>query len=117
MANAAKANGAKYIFGADGYVKKLLYDSNGACVGTISENGKVHTADIVLLASGSNTATLVEAKEEVVAQSSVIMVIKLEPHEIEKYKDIPIIDDFEQGSSPVTIQGWTDVGTTMADYR
>ena len=98
MANAAKANGVKYVFGADGYVKKVVYDSNGTCVGVISENGKMHTADVVVLASGANTATLVEAREEVEAQSSVIMVIKLEPHEIEKYKDIPIIDDFEQGS-------------------
>lgn len=56
-----------------------------------------HQADIVLLASGANTATLVDAKKEVVAQCSVICVMKLEPHEVEKYRNIPIIDDFEQG--------------------
>ncbi|EMR63261.1 putative fructosyl amine:oxygen oxidoreductase protein [Eutypa lata UCREL1] len=100
MANAAKANGVKYIFGGDGYVKKLIYDNKGTCVGVISENGTVHQADIVVLSSGSNTATLVEAKEEVVAQTSIICVIQLEPHEVEKYKNIPIIDDFEQGDFP-----------------
>lgn len=98
MATAAKANGVKYIFGGEGHVKKLLYDSKGTCVGVISENGTVHQADVVVLATGANTATLIEAKEEVVAQTSIICVIKLEPHEVEKYRNIPIIDDFEQGT-------------------
>ncbi len=97
MANAAKANGVKYVVGTEGHVKKLLYDSKGTCVGTVSENGAVYQADIVILSSGANVATLVEAKEEAEAQTSVICVMKLEPHEVEKYKDIPIIDDFEQG--------------------
>lgn len=97
MANAAKANGVTYISGGDGHVKKLIYDKNGTCVGVIAENGTVHQADIIVLASGANTATLVEAKEEVVAQTAIICVIKLEPDEVEKYKNIPIIDDFEQG--------------------
>ncbi|KAI8192175.1 L-pipecolate oxidase [Colletotrichum sp. SAR 10_75] len=97
MANAAKAQGVKYISGEAGYVKKLLYDSDGTCKGAIAADGSIYTADIVVLATGANTATLVDAKKEVVAQTSVICVMKLEPHEVEKYKDIPIIDDFEQG--------------------
>ncbi|KAJ5017499.1 L-pipecolate oxidase [Colletotrichum sp. SAR 10_99] len=97
MANAAKAQGVKYISGEAGYVKKLLYDSDGTCKGAVAADGSIYTADIVLLATGANTATLVDAKKEVVAQTSVICVMKLEPHEVEKYKDIPIIDDFEQG--------------------
>lgn len=97
MANAAKANGVKYITGDSGYVKKLVYDSSGACSGAVAADGTVHTADIVVLSSGANTATLVEAKDEAYAASSAICVIQLEPHEIEKYKNIPIVDDFEQG--------------------
>lgn len=98
MANAARSNGVKYISGDAGYVKKLVYEQDGTCTGAVSADGTVHKADIVLLASGANTATLVDlAKQEVVAQCSAIMVIQLEPHEVEKYKNIPIIDDFEQG--------------------
>lgn len=100
MANAARTNGVKYIFGDAGYVKRLLYNQSGTCTGVVSADGTIYSADIVLLASGANTATLINAKEEVVAQCSVICVMKLEPHEIEKYKNIPIIDDFEQGTLP-----------------
>lgn len=97
MANAARAQGVKYICGDAGYVKQLIFGSEGKCEGVVTADGTVYEADIVVLSTGANTATLVDAKEEVVAQTSVICVMKLEPHEIEKYKDIPIIDDFEQG--------------------
>ncbi|RYP65200.1 hypothetical protein DL769_006390 [Monosporascus sp. CRB-8-3] len=71
MANAARANGVRYICGDDGHVKKLIYDNKGTFMGVISVNGRVHQAGIVILASGSNTATLVEAKEGVAAQTMV----------------------------------------------
>ncbi|KAM0327549.1 hypothetical protein ACHAQA_005840 [Verticillium albo-atrum] len=98
MANAARQQGVNYIFGDSGYIKKLFYDRDGTCKGAIAADGTVHQADLVVLSTGANTATLVDgAKMEVVAQTSVICVIQLEPHEIAKYQDIPIIDDFEQG--------------------
>lgn len=98
MADAARSQGVKYVFGEKGHVKKVFYDRDGTCKGAVSADGTVHQADLVVLATGANTATLVDAKTEVVAQTSVICVIKLEPHEIGKYRDIPIIDDFEQGA-------------------
>ncbi|OLN96187.1 L-saccharopine oxidase 1 [Colletotrichum chlorophyti] len=97
MANAARGQGAKYICGEAGHVKKLLYNSKGTYNGAVSADGTAYQADIVILASGANTAALVESRQEVVAQTSVICVMRLEPHEIHKYKDIPIIDEFEQG--------------------
>ncbi|KAI3555051.1 hypothetical protein CABS01_11539 [Colletotrichum abscissum] len=97
MANAAKSQGVKYICGESGHAKKLVLDGNGKCEGVLAADGTLHVADIVVLSTGANTATLVDAKKEVVAQTSVICVMKLEPHEIERYKDMPIIDDFEQG--------------------
>lgn len=100
MANAARDQGVQYIFGEKGHVKQLFYDRDGTCKGAIAADGTVHRADVVVLATGANTATLVEAKTEVVAQTSVICVIQLEPHEIEKYRNIPIIDDFDQGKPP-----------------
>ncbi|RYO92881.1 hypothetical protein DL762_001372 [Monosporascus cannonballus] len=77
---------------------KWIYNNKGTCTGAISANGRIHQADIVILASGSNTTTLVKAKEEVVAQTMVICVMKPEPREVEKHKGIPVIDNFEQAA-------------------
>ncbi|RYP64592.1 hypothetical protein DL771_008705 [Monosporascus sp. 5C6A] len=97
----AKAKRRKWLVLAGNFVDwtNLWSMATGwcTCTGVISANGTVHQADIVILASGCNTATIVEAKEEVVAQAMVICVIKLEPHNIEKHKDIHIIDGLEQG--------------------
>lgn len=98
MANAAQAKGAKYISGDAGHIQRLWYDQDGVCKGAIAANGQVHTADLVVVAAGASLPALVDgARTEVVAQTSAICVIQLEPHEVEKYRDIPIIDDFEQG--------------------
>lgn len=97
MAKAAEKNGAKYITGHAGQIKELLYE-DGTCKGAVAANGEIHRADKVIVAAGAGLPALVEgARTDVRAETSVICVMKLEPHEIEKYKDIPIIDDFEQG--------------------
>ncbi|RYP44412.1 hypothetical protein DL768_009114 [Monosporascus sp. mg162] len=80
-----------------GHVKKWIHDNKGACTGIYLRERQCLPGRIVISTSGSNTATLVEAKEKVVAQTMVSYVIKLERYKIEKYKDIPIIDDFEHG--------------------
>lgn len=97
MANAAQASGVQYVADNDGWVKQLLYDAEGKCIGTMSESGKIHLADIVVLCTGANSAALIDAKDEIVARSHCVGVIKLTPNEILKYKDLPIVDDFEQG--------------------
>lgn len=102
MAKAAQAKAAKYISGDAGHIKKLWYDRDGTCKGAIAANGQVHTADLVVVAAGASLPALVDgARTDVVAQTSAICVIQLEPHEVEKYRDIPIIDDFEQGKLPL----------------
>ncbi|KAM5349736.1 hypothetical protein ACJ41O_006241 [Fusarium nematophilum] len=97
MANAARANGVKYIFGDAGYARQLVYDGNNKCIGAVSNDGTFHQADIVVVATGANTATLVEAQKEVEAQCSAICVLQLRPDEIAKYKDMPVISNLEQG--------------------
>lgn len=98
MALAAQEKGARYITGDAGHIKKLLYDRDGTCTGVVAANGQVHQADMVVVAAGASLPALVEgAGTDVVAQTSAICVMQLEPHEVDKYKDIPIIDDFEQG--------------------
>lgn len=98
MANEARTEGVEYITGQDGYVTKLLYDDQKTCVGALSASGKAHFADWVIVSNGANIPTLVEAREESVASAGCLVVIKLTPAEIEKYKKMPIIDDMEHGS-------------------
>lgn len=100
MANEAQAKGVKYVTGDAGQIKKLCYDKSGACTGAIAADGQLHEADIIVVAAGAGLPALVEgANTDVVAQTSAIVVIQLEPHEVEKYQNIPILDDFEQGMS------------------
>ena len=91
------ANGVKHTTGDSGYVKRLLFDEKSKCIGAMGANGQVHLADIVILSTGANTAALVDAKEEIIARSHCVGVIQLTPDEAEKYKNLPIVDDFEQG--------------------
>lgn len=97
MANAARDKGVRYVFGDAGYVKSLVYDDHtGACTGARTADGTVHHANLVVVASGANTATLLpDAGIEGPAECSAIAVIQLTPEEAERYRKTPIIEDFE----------------------
>lgn len=98
LAEAAKKNGVRYVTGDAGQIKELWYDSRGTCKGAISADGQLHEADIVVVAAGAGLPALVEgANTDVVAQTSAICVIQLEPHEVDRYRNFPVVDDFEQG--------------------
>lgn len=98
MATAAKANGVKYICGKPGQATKLLYSEDGTCTGVLTADGILHQADWIILAAGAQIGTLIDAKDEVEARASAVTVIQLTAEEAEKYRDIPIVDDFEQGN-------------------
>lgn len=97
--------------GRSGTAVRLIYDEkDGTCTGVLTADGSTHTADIVILANGAQIPTLIEAKDEVEASGSAVAVIELTPAEAEKYKDIPIIDDFEQGQlKSKCVTGHTDI--------
>ena len=98
MAREAEKNGVKYVCGRSGTAVRLIYDdTNGTCTGVLTADGSTHTADLVILANGAQIPMLIEARDEVEASGSAVAVIELTPEEAEKYKDIPIIDDFDQG--------------------
>jgi sarcosine oxidase/L-pipecolate oxidase len=100
MAAAAQEDGVTYISGDAGYVQQLVYDETGKCIGALTKDGRSHLADIVILSTGANTAALIDAKDEIIAKSLCLGVVALTPAEAEKYKDIPIVDNFEQGRLP-----------------
>lgn len=103
MATAAHASGVAYVSGDAGWVKKLLYNATGRCIGALTADGEAHLADLVIVCTGANTASLIDAKEEIIARSHCVGVIQLTPEEVEKYKGLPIVDDFEQGWLSTTL--------------
>lgn len=92
-----QANGVEYVTGDRGWVQRLIYNDAGQCTGALTNNGEAHLADIVVLCTGANTATLIDAKDEIVARSHCVGVIQLTQNEADKYRGLPIVDDFEQG--------------------
>ncbi|KAH8820215.1 sarcosine oxidase [Xylogone sp. PMI_703] len=97
LALAAQANGVSYIHGNKGHVTKLLFDASGTCIGALSEDGSTHFADVVLLAAGAQTGALIDVEDEVEAKAMCVAAIQLTPEEVKMYKNIPMIDNFEQG--------------------
>lgn len=66
-------------------------------MGALSVHGHEHVADIVILASGANTGVLIDVKDKIAAQAMCVATIQLTPQEVVKYKDLPMVDHFEQG--------------------
>lgn len=97
MAEAAMAKGVKYICGDAGYVKQLVFDEAGKCIGSTSADGRTHLADRVILAAGAAAAGLLDMKGQLVAKGHTVGHIQLTAEEVERYKSIPLIDHFEGG--------------------
>ncbi|KAI7083425.1 hypothetical protein KC356_g7572 [Hortaea werneckii] len=75
MAHAAIAKGVKYLCGDPG----------------------VNFADHVVLAAGAAAGSIIDMEGQLVAKGHAVGHIQSSPDEVEKYKDIPIIDHFEGG--------------------
>lgn len=99
MAHAAQESGVVYISGDAGRVEQLLFDEKSACIGARSVSGISYFADIVILAAGAAAASLLDMKGQLVAKGHTVGHIQLTPKEVEIYKDIPIIDHLEGGTS------------------
>ncbi|KAL4862334.1 FAD dependent oxidoreductase [Aspergillus spectabilis] len=101
MAAAAAGNGVKYVTGErEGYIRNLLFSSEGGkktCTGAITADGKVHTADIVILATGSWTPSLVDMEGQLTAKGHSVAHIQLTPSETKHYAKLPIMDNLELG--------------------
>lgn len=99
MAEEAMKSGVKYISGDAGYAKKLLYDEKGTCLGVKTADGTTYFASQVVLAAGAAAGSLLDLENQIIAQGHTIGHIQLTPDEVEKYKNMPIIDHLEGGES------------------
>lgn len=97
MAEAAQENGVCYVTGDSGFVKQLLFDDNGRCIGAKAANGTSHFADLIILAAGANAATIMDMKGQLVAKGHGVGHIQLTPEEVQKYANMPIVAHFEGG--------------------
>ncbi|KKY18798.1 putative fructosyl amino acid oxidase [Phaeomoniella chlamydospora] len=97
MASATMEAGVKYISGDAGYVKQLLFDETSTCIGAKCADGNARFADVVIVAAGASAASVLDMKGQLVAKGHTVGHIQLSPEEVEKYKNIPIVDHLEEG--------------------
>ncbi|KAL2866074.1 NAD(P)/FAD-dependent oxidoreductase [Aspergillus lucknowensis] len=96
MARAAQANGVEYISGDKGYVRRLLF-GEGTCTGAVTADGTTHAADVVVLATGAWTPSLIDLQGQLTAKGHSVAHIKLTPAETAHYSKLPIMDNLELG--------------------
>lgn len=99
MAKAAQDNGVEYISGeTKGYVRKLILDEKtGVCKGVLTADGVRHEADLVIIAAGAWTPSLLDLKDQLTAKGHGVAHIQLTPEETKHYSSFPIMDNLELG--------------------
>lgn len=75
----------------------MLFDASGRCIGALSEDGHAYLADFVILAAGARIGELIDVNNEIIAKAMCIATIQLTPEDTERYKNLPMLDHFEQG--------------------
>jgi sarcosine oxidase / L-pipecolate oxidase len=97
MALEAQSRGVEYISGDKGYVKQLLFSKSGECTGVVTHDGSTYAADIVVLAAGAWTPSLLDMEGQLTAKGHSVAHIQLSPAETAHYSSFPIMDNLELG--------------------
>ncbi|GLI79405.1 hypothetical protein PoHVEF18_007737 [Penicillium ochrochloron] len=99
MANASMEKGVQYISGeTKGHVRKLIFDeSTGQCKWVLTADGTKHEADLVILAAGAWTPSLLDMHGQLTAKGHAVAHIQLTPAETMHYSSFPIMDNLELG--------------------
>ncbi|KAJ5716331.1 FAD dependent oxidoreductase [Penicillium malachiteum] len=98
MTTVAQQQGVEYISGEKGYVRKLvLHDSSLECKGVICADGTRHDADLVIIATGAWTPSLIDLQGQLTAKGHGVAHIQLTPAETKHYGAMPILDNLELG--------------------
>ncbi|KAJ5702404.1 FAD dependent oxidoreductase [Penicillium malachiteum] len=93
----AQQQGVEYISGDKGYVRKLVLDSSQECKGVICADGTCHDADLVIIATGAWTPSLIDLQGQLTAKGHGVAHIQLTPAETKHYATMPIVDNLELG--------------------
>jgi sarcosine oxidase/L-pipecolate oxidase len=96
MAQAAMGEGVRYISGDAGYVRRLVF-RDGECTGAATADGGAYEADLVVLATGAWTPSLIDLQGQLTAKGHSVAHIQLTPSETKHYSQLPILDNLELG--------------------
>ncbi|MBW0523734.1 hypothetical protein O181_063449 [Austropuccinia psidii MF-1] len=90
-----QAAGVKFIVGPEGTVKSILKANVGnrpnQVIGVLMEDGSVLKGDKVILCAGAYTESLIDMEGQVTAVAYSTAHVALTPHEMKRYKDMPVI--------------------------
>ncbi|KAL2845260.1 FAD dependent oxidoreductase [Aspergillus pseudoustus] len=96
MAKAAMEKGVEYVSGDKGYVRKLVF-KDGECTGAVTADGTTYEAELVVVATGAWTPSLIDLHGQLTAKGHSVAHIKLTPAETAHYSKLPILDNLELG--------------------
>ncbi|KAK0637800.1 L-pipecolate oxidase [Lasiodiplodia hormozganensis] len=85
---------ASFLFGNP--VKRVIIEG-GVAKGVELADGKLLTADLVILATGAWTNTLLDLRDQVTSTGHEVAWLKLSPEMEERYKNMPITTNFATG--------------------
>lgn len=99
MAKSAQQNGVEYISGETrGHVRTLVFDDlTGECQGAVTVDGTKYEGDVVILAAGAWTPSLLDMESQLTAKGHAVAHIQLTPEETKHYVALPIMDNLEMG--------------------
>lgn len=97
MGKDAVRKGVRFVSGESGRVVKLMYAADGCCTGARAKNGTVHSADMVVLAAGAWTPSLLDCKDQLTAKGHSVAHIQMSEEEAKRYESFPIMDNLELG--------------------
>lgn len=97
MVRAAQQNGVDFISGNAGWAEEPVYSATGECRGVRTRDGTLHKADVVVLAAGAWTDTLLDLEGQLTAKGHSVAHIQLTPAQQRQYADMPIMDSLELG--------------------
>lgn len=97
VAMAAQENGVEFISGDRGFVRDVVTMPDGRCCGVTTKDGTTHLADVVVIAAGAWTPSLIDVQDQLTAKGHSVAHIQLSAEEARRYKDMPILDNLELG--------------------
>lgn len=107
LARAAQEKGVEFISGDKGYVQSLIFSSSNpnssseddhqrsCCSGVTTADGTTHTADVVIVAAGAWTPSLIDVQGQLIAKGHSVAHIQLTPTEQQHYQSMPVLDNLE----------------------
>lgn len=87
---------AQFITGVDGTMVELVTDGK-TVTGVRTKSGKVHSADLVVMATGSWTPSLMDCENRFISTAQPVGFLQLTPEETQRYQSNPVYINIQHG--------------------